>query len=106
MDASLKTIKDGWEKRDARGQRSSTGKANLDDDAKVRAQADKYVKAHAKEYAGWDNLSLETLVAEVERAREVGDEDKQWQIEAYLLHRFEPQNIGGPAEAVVRIPNG
>lgn len=106
MDASLKAIKDAWEKRDARGQRSSSGKADLDEDKKVRNQADKYVKAHAQEFAGWDNLSLETLVAEVERARDNGDEDKQWQIEAWLLHHFEPQDIGGPVKVVVRIPNG
>ncbi len=106
MDASLKAIKDGWEKRDARGTRSSTGKADLADDDKVRSLADKHVKANAKDYAGWENLSLETLVKTVDEAREVGDEEKLWKVEAYLLHKFEPQNIGGTYEPKLRISNG
>jgi hypothetical protein len=106
MDTNLKAIKDGWEKRDARGQRSSTGKANLADDDKVRGLADKYVKAHTKDFAGWENLSLESLVRLVDEAREVGDEEKLWKVEAYLLHKFEPQNIGGTYEPKLRVSNG
>jgi hypothetical protein len=106
MDASLKAIKDGWEKRDARGQRSSTGKADLAEDDKVRGLADKHVKANASEYAGWENLSLEALVKTVDEARAAGDEEKLWKVEAYLLHKFEPQNIGGTYEPKLRVSNG
>jgi hypothetical protein len=104
MADDLKTIRDAWEKRDARGQRSSSGKASLEDDDKVRKQADAYVKANAKDYAGWENLSRDVLVKQVDEYREKGQLDEQWKVEVWLLHHFAPQNIGGAYEATVRVP--
>jgi hypothetical protein len=103
MADDLKAIREAWEKRDARGQRSSSGNANLEDDDKVRKLADKYVAAHKDDFAGFDNLPLEVLVRTLESYREQGDEEGQWKIETWLLHHFEPQNIGGTHEATVRL---
>src|SRR5215207_1716823 len=102
MADDLKTIREAWEKRDARGARGSSGRANLEDDNKVRKLADKYVAAHKADYAGFDNLSQDVLVRTLEDYRDKGDEDNVWKVQAWLFHRFEPQNIGGPAEAQVR----
>jgi hypothetical protein len=66
MAEDLKAIREAWEKRDARGQRSSSGKASLEDDDKVRKLADKYVAAHKDDFAGFDNLSLDALVKTLE----------------------------------------
>jgi hypothetical protein len=104
MADDLKTIRDAWEKRDARGQRSSSGKASLEDDQKVYKQADAYVKAHAKDFAGWENLSRDVLVRTLEDYREKGQDDEETKVQIWLWHRFEPQNIGGAYEATVRVP--
>jgi hypothetical protein len=44
------------------------------------------------------------LVKSVENYRETGQEAEQWKVEAWLLHHFAPQNIGGTYEAQVRVP--
>jgi hypothetical protein len=105
MDKDLQAIRDAWKARSAAGVRSSNPKGvDLSDDDAVRKQADKYVSAHAKEFAGWDNLPLDVLVKSVENYRETGQEAEQWKVEAWLLHHFAPQNIGGTYEAQVRVP--
>jgi uncharacterized protein YggL (DUF469 family) len=103
MADDLKGLREAWEKRDARGVRSSSGKASLEDDNKVRDLADKYVKANKATYTGFENLSQELLVKMVDEARAVGDDDKVWEIQAWLFHRFEPQNIGGTYEGKLRV---
>lgn len=105
MDDDLKAIKDGWESRDAAGIRSSSGEASLEDDNKVYALADEYVAAHTEEFAAWDNLSLDVLVKTLEEARDKGDEVSVWKIQAWLFHKFEPQNIGGTYQAQLRVRN-
>lgn len=103
MQADLKAIRDAWDPGDPE---TKNAKAKRDD-AKVRKLADKYVASNsAKLYKGWDALPLELLVQMVDKARADGDEERVWQVETYLLHRFEPQNIGGGAEARIRMPNG
>lgn len=114
MHAELQKIKDAWESRDAAGQASSADAKGLPrngtdvakGDDKVRKLADAYVAKNKSEYAGWENIPLEVLVGMVDQHRDNGDDAKQWKVEAWLLHQFEPQNIGGPAEAKVRFPNG
>jgi hypothetical protein len=103
MAEDLKAIREAWEKRDARGLRSSSGKVSLEDDDKVRKLADKYVAAHKNDFAGFDNLSQDLLVRQLETYRDSGDEDGEWKIQTWLLHHFEPQNIGGTYEAQVRV---
>jgi hypothetical protein len=103
MAEDLKAIREAWEKRDARGQRSSSGKASLEDDDKVRKLADKYVAAHKADFAGFEHLSLDALVKTLEGYRESGDEEGEWKIQTWLFHHFEPQNIGGTYEAQLRV---
>lgn len=107
MDAKLAAIKDAWEGRPAAGAASSDPEGvSLKEDDKVRTLADKYVADHKSEFAGYENLSQGLLVKQLEEYRETGDEDGEWKIQAWLFHHFEPQNVGGPAEAKIRIPNG
>jgi hypothetical protein len=105
MADELKTIRDAWEKRDARGVRSSSGKASLEDDQNVYKLADKYVAAHKADFAGFDNLPLEALVKTLEQYREEGRDEDAERIQVWLWHRFEPQNIGGTYEPVLRKVN-
>lgn len=106
MADDLKAIREAWEKRDARGVRSSSGKASLEDDQTVYAKADAYVKAHAKDFAGWENLSLDALVKTLETHRENGQTDEEDKVQVWIWHAFEPQNIGGTYEPKLRLNSG
>jgi hypothetical protein len=48
-------------------------------------------------------MSLEECVNAVSVFRQAGMAEEQWRVETWLLHRFEPQNIGGPVKAKVRV---
>lgn len=106
MDKDLQAIKDAWENRPAAGQASSTEAGVGEKDASVYALADKYVKAHADQFKGFDALGMDVIVAALEKARENGDENQEWVFQTWLFHRFEPQNIGGTHTATVRVTNG
>jgi hypothetical protein len=108
MDKALEAIRDAWEGRPAAGTASSgdDGPKLARDDDKARKLADKFVEANADTFAGYDNLSQELLVRMLEDARERGDEEGQWKTQAWLFHRFEPQNIGGTYEGKLRVSNG
>lgn len=95
MNDDLQAIKDAWDKTTGDGR----------DEEGTRAMADAYVAGHADEYAGFDNIPLDVLVTMESDARNRGDLDETWKIETWLLHRFEPQNIGGVYQAQVRLPN-
>lgn len=68
------------------------------------ALADTYVAANPDVFAYLATMPIESCIALVDVFRDQGDEESQWRIEAWLLHRFEPQNIGGPVAAKVRTP--
>jgi hypothetical protein len=69
----------------------------------ARELADAYVEAHPELFVSLREMTLEQCVAAVDVFRGAGMETELWNTEAWLLHRFEPQNIGGKAEAQVRI---
>lgn len=48
-------------------------------------------------------MTLDQCVQALGVFRRAGMEDEQWKVETWLLHRYEPQNIGGPIQAKVRI---
>jgi len=106
MDKDLQAIKEAWENRPAAGQASSTESGVRDKDDSVYAKADKYVAAHKDTFAGFEALSMDLIVAALEKARENGDEAEEWKFQTWLFHRFEPQNIGGTHTATVRVSNG
>lgn len=107
MDDDLKAIKDAWEGRNSAGIASSNPDGvDLSGDQAARDLADAYVESHAEDFAGMENLSLDLLVKAVDDYREKGQEAEQWKVEAWLLHHFDPQEIGGTYQPKLRITNG
>jgi len=68
----------------------------------ARAKADAYVAEFPEQFEGWENMAMPDLVRAVETFRDAGMEADRWKVEAYLLHRFKPQQIGGTYVAEVR----
>ena len=94
MNAELEAIKDAWSKE--------TG-AGRDEDG-TRELSDAYVAAHPEYFTELQNMSLEECVQAASVFRKAGMEESQWHVKTWLWHHFEPQNIGGPMVARVRIP--
>lgn len=92
-DKDLQAIRDAWDKESGGGR----------DEDKARALADKYVAKHPEQFDGLAEKSIHELVKAVDVFRDAGMDDEQWRIETYLLHRYNPQEIGGPTAATVRI---
>ena len=92
-DKALQAIRDAWDKDVGDGR----------DDAKARQLADEYVAAHPEYFTELRTKSVHELVRAVEVFREAGMLDEQWRVEVWLLHNYEPQQIGGAAEPQVRI---
>lgn len=69
----------------------------------ARQLADQFVADNPDLYTEYPAKNVVELVEAVDVLRLAGMEDEQWRVEAWLLHRYEPQNIGGPVEATVRI---
>jgi hypothetical protein len=72
------------------------------DQEAVRALADAYVTANPAEFTELAGLSIEQLVTAVDVFRAAGLVESQQRVEVWLWHHFEPQNIGGTHEAIVR----
>ena len=51
-----------------------------------------------------DGHVIEECVNAVSVFRQAGMAEEQWKVEVWQLHHFEPQQIGGPIQAQVRIP--
>lgn len=104
MNSELQAIKEAWEQRPAAGEASSgpDGVARSERDNKVVTLADKYVADHPEEFDGFKERSLESIVEALELCRLAGMEDDEWRLQVWIFHRFEFQNIGGPAQAQVR----
>ncbi|WP_458317097.1 hypothetical protein [Mycolicibacterium brisbanense] len=94
MDPELEAIRDAMDKTTGDGR----------DTSQARALADAYVAAHPETFVFLQSMAIEQLVATVEVFRNQGDEQSQWLVETWLLHHFEPQTIGGPVVARVRVP--
>lgn len=92
MNKELEAIKDAWSKTTGDGRdRGTTVKL-----------CDAYVAAHPELFAGLDKIDLPILVQLLSSRRDAGDDEGAWNIEAFLIHRFEPQQIGGEYKATVR----
>lgn len=74
-----------------------------DDLEAARALADEYVAEHESEFTELSKLDVVKLVGAVDVFRAAGLEESQHRVEVWLLHHFEPQNIGGPVDAQVRV---
>lgn len=97
MHAELEDIKDSWDKNTGDGR----------DEDGTRALASAYVAAHPEAFAGLEQFdnNLPLLVDLLSQRRASGDEQGTWELEAWLLHRFPPQNIGGAYRAEVKLPD-
>lgn len=95
MNAELEAIKDAWSKETGSGREEEL----------TRKLADEYVQAHPEKFVEYEEKSLEDCVTALSAFRNAGMESLQWEAEIWLLHHFEPQIIGGPMRAQVRIPN-
>lgn len=93
MDKALEKIRDAMDK--------STGDGR--DELLARALADKYVAANPGLFTRFADMSIHDCVRAVEVFRDAGMPDEEQLVETWLLHHFESQNIGGLAEATVRI---
>jgi hypothetical protein len=69
----------------------------------ARSLADTFVADNGNLFMDIAAKNVEDLVNSVDILRSAGMENEHWLVEAWLLHRFEPQKIGGPAEATVRV---
>ena len=88
MQSELQEIKDAVESGDVEGAR------NL---------SDAFVSENPSLFADMQTKNVEELVSAIDVFRAAAMEENQWQVEAWLLHHYEPQNIGGPADATVRV---
>lgn len=98
----LGAIRDAWSKDSGKGR----------DEELARKLADSYVKAHSDEFSKLSELEIDQCVQLVDLFREGAEkglpdmEDSLLHVETWLLHKYEPQDIGGPVKAKVRITNG
>ena len=72
------------------------------DEELARSLADTVVRDNPSQFNELENKTVEELCAAIDVFRAAGDEAQVWRIEAWLLHRFEPQNIGGSAQPAIR----
>jgi hypothetical protein len=100
MNEKLRAIREAWDPGDPE---TKNVDSNRDED-KARKLADSYVKANPDQFAALQSMTLEECVKAVDTFRAAGMEDEQWKVETWLLHKFEPQKIGGTYEATVRVP--
>ncbi|WP_099021262.1 hypothetical protein [Mycolicibacterium palauense] len=107
---ALDALFDAWDKTTGGGR----------DEAAARKVCDEYVAAHPDDFSEFEAWSLEECVAAVDvfrdaaatfrsrglNAHAVTADSNKLKLDVWLLHRFEPQDIGGAAKVKVRIPNG
>lgn len=96
MNKALKAIQDAVD--------AETGDGS--DFDKARKLADTYVEAHPDEVAEYADMTLSSLVQAVDVFRSANMIDSQWRVEAWLLHHFDAQDIGGSTQPQIRIPAG
>ena len=84
--------------------REAMDKTSGRDRDKAVALADKYVAAHPEEFAELQDMPLEACVQAVEVFRAAGMTESEQRVETFLLHKYEPQQVGGLAKPQVRTP--
>lgn len=90
-------------------------KAAMDnlDFATARDLSTVYVNAHPDEFTDYvqmvenaetERAAMQAVVDAVEAVRNAGLVGQQYRAEAFIQHRWDPQDIGGTSEPVVRNP--
>lgn len=95
MHEQLEAIKTAWDKES--GER---------DEDLARELSAEFVETYPERYVDIRNKSVVELAKAVDIFREAGFYEKQWEIEAWLLYQYDPQDIGGSAEPRVRNHDG
>ena len=93
MKAELQAIKDVWD-------------AVPRDATLARTMSDDYVTTNPSEFTGFEDKNIEQLCSAIDTFREAGMDEEVQRMEVWLLHRFEPQNIGGTYQPQIRIAGG
>lgn len=93
MNSELQEIKDAW---DAQPRQETT----------ARALADAYVANHTNEFTGYVEMDIDQLMNAIDVVRLAGLSEDVQRIETWLLHRFQPQVIGGVYQPQLRIVGG
>lgn len=96
MNAELEAIKDA-----ATPDNPDTGEGM--DLETARNLADAYVAANPDQFEKYATMTVVDLANAVTLLREAGLVEDQWMAETWLLHRYEPQNIGGVVEPQIRV---
>lgn len=94
MDTELQAIRDAMDK-------GEDGQAR--DHERAVALADEYVAAHPEKFEKLREQTSIECVQAVDTFRAAGWEEDLWLVETWLLHRFNPQVIGGVTGATVRM---
>lgn len=92
MREELEQIKEAWD--NANGTR---------DEPLARELSDEFVKENPTLFDEIRTKPMEVLCDDITVFRNAGMEEQVWMIEAWLLHRYEPQQIGGNYQPQVRI---
>lgn len=71
----------------------------------ARALSDTYVAAHPEEFTEYADMAIESVVQAVDVFRAAGMVDHQYRAEAWHLHTWEPQTIGGGFQPSLRNPS-
>lgn len=102
----LTTLLEVWDTEDDDGGR---------DTDTARRLADQYVANNPTQFTHMEDWSLETCVASVEAFRAAGDlfrerglddqavDASKLLVDVWLLHHFQPQQIGGSAAPMIRV---
>lgn len=69
---------------------------------KARELSDAYVAAHPEEFADFEDMTIEAVVQAVDVFRAAQMPDAQYRAEAWHLHKWLPQNIGGEVQPQLR----
>lgn len=68
---------------------------NIGDKAVAKQMALDYVAAHENEFLAYKDMTIPELVGLIDAYRAAGNEELRIKIDIWLLHAFEPQQIGG-----------
>lgn len=97
VDPLLQDLVDAWDKTSGDGR----------DENLARTLADEWVDANPEWVAINGDRTVEQFCDAIGVYRDAGNKEEVWKIEAWLLHRYEPQQIGGSTEPQIRVvPEG
>lgn len=89
MNAELEAIKEAISPHDP-----EAGPEGMDH-ATAKSLSNAYVAAHPEQFAKFAGKSLPEIVEMIDKLRDLGWDEDMWIAEAWHLHTWKPQEIGG-----------